>query len=177
VTGGALDGHEAGSARRDVELSLRLAGDIDPPRSDAPDGCVCGAVRMLTRLVTRPLERMLAGHGLTLTEFQLMVKLHAGPASAIELARRLRLDPAPVGRSLNRMRERGLAVRRSSYRFARWWLTDSATTHLEVLDPLWKDVNAEIRGALGGDLASQIIRYVDAEPGPRPREHRGWTDD
>ena len=160
-----------------MELSLRLAGDIDPPRSDAPDGCVCAAVRMLARLVTRPLERMLAGHGLTLTEFQLMVKLHAGPASAIELARRLRLDPAPVGRSLNRMQERGVAVRRSSHRFARWLLTDEGRIHLEVLDPFWKEVNAEIREALGRELASQIVRYVDTEPGPRPREHRGWTDD
>jgi DNA-binding MarR family transcriptional regulator len=132
---------------------------------------------MLARLVTRPLERMLAGHGLTLTEFQLMVKLHAGPASAIELARRLRLDPAPVGRSLNRMRERGVAVRRSSDRFARWSLTDEGRMHLEVLDPLWKEVNTVIREALGRHLASRIVRFVDAEPGPRPREHQGWTDD
>jgi len=132
---------------------------------------------MLARLVTRPLERMLAGHGVTLTEFQLMVKLNSGPASAIELARRLRLDPAPVGRALNRMRERGVAVRRSSHRFARWSLTDEGRCHLEVLDPLWKEVNAETREAVGRDLASQIVRYVDEEPGPPRREHCGWTDD
>jgi len=158
-------------------LSLRLAEDIDAPPSGAPDGCVCAAVRMLARQVTRPLERMLAGHGLTLTELQLMVKLHSAPGSAIELAHRLRLDPAPVGRSLKRMRERGLAVRASHRRFAPWSLTDEARLHLEVLDPLWNEMNAVTREALGGDVSSRIVRHVDAAPGPRPREHRGWVDD
>jgi DNA-binding MarR family transcriptional regulator len=158
-------------------LSLRLAGDIDAPPSDAPDGCLCAAVRMLARLVTSPLERMLAGHGLTLTEFQLMVKLHSAPASAIELALRLRLDPAPVGRSLMRLRERGLAERASRRRFALWSLTEEARLHLEVLDPLWKEMNAVTREALGADLSSRIVCYVDAAPGRRPREHRGWVDD
>lgn len=87
-----------------MQLSLRLAGDIDPPSSDGPDACICAATRMLSRLVTSPLERMLNGHGLTLTEFQLLVKLCAAPASAFELAHRLRLDPAPVGRALKHMR-------------------------------------------------------------------------
>jgi len=158
-------------------LSLRLADDLDPPSSDAPDGCVCAAVRMLARLVTSPLERRLAGHGLPLTEFQLMVTLHSVPASSIELALRLRLDPAPVGRSLMRLRERGLVERASRRRFARWSLTEQARLHLEVLDPLWREVNAVTRRALGGDLSTRIVRYVDAAPGRRPREHRGWVDD
>ena len=160
-----------------MRLSLRLAGDIDSPPSDSLDACVCAAVRMLSRAVTSPLERMLAAHGLTLTEFQLMVKLHSASASAIELARRLRLDPAPVGRSLNRMRERGLVVRASHQRFARWALTDEAMLHLEVLDPLWSQVNAVVRGTLGRELWSRIVRHVDREPVPRPQEHRGWVDD
>ena len=120
---------------------------------------------------------MLAGHGITLTEFQLLVKLHAGPASAIELALRLRLDPAPVGRSLARLRDRGMVRRASSRRFARWSLTDEGRMHLEVLDPLWWEANAAIREALGRDLVNRIVRFVDAEPGRRPRERRGWTDD
>ena len=160
-----------------MKLSLRLAGDIDPPGSDAPDGCVSSAVRVLSRQVTNPLERMLAAHNITLTEFQLMVKLSAAPASALELARRLRLDPAPVSRSLIRMEERGFAVRASRRRFAPWSLTEEARLHLEVLDLFWERVNEGIRQRLGRDLASLIIRYVDTHPARRPCEHRGWTDD
>jgi DNA-binding MarR family transcriptional regulator len=132
---------------------------------------------MLSRLVTNPLERMLAGHELSLTRFQLMVKLSSAPASAIELAHRLRLDPAPIGRSLHRLEHAGLAERASRRRFAPWSLTREGGLHLEILDIGWEEVNAATRRALGHDLATQIVRYVDTHPAPRRREHRGWTDD
>jgi DNA-binding MarR family transcriptional regulator len=160
-----------------MELSLRVAGDVDPAPSAGPDACLCAAIRMLGRLVTHRLDRVLASRGTTPTEFQLMVKLHSAPASAIELSQRLRIDPAPVGRSLIRLQERGLAVRASRRRLARWSLTDEGRIQLEVLDPAWSEVNASIRGELGRELASRIVRYVDSERSPRSRHRRGWTDD
>jgi DNA-binding MarR family transcriptional regulator len=160
-----------------MELSLRLAGDVEAAPSDGPDACLCAAIRMLARLVTNRFDRVLASCETTPTEFQLMVKLHSAPASAIELSHRLRIDPAPVGRSLLRMQERGLVVRASRRRFARWSLTDEGRIRLEVLDPTWSEVNASIRRDLGRELATRIVRYVDNERSPRRREHRGWTDD
>lgn len=132
---------------------------------------------MFARLVTNRFDRMLAGHGITPTEFQLMVKLYSAPASAIELAHRLRIDPAPVGRSLKRMDERGLAVRASRRRFAFWSLTRECRLVLEVIDLEWGDMNSAIRRELGGELANRIVHYVDTQRSPPPREHRGWTDD
>ncbi len=158
-----------------VGLSLRLAGDVDRAPSDGPDACVFAAVRMFARLVTNRFDRMLAGHGLTPTEFQLMVKLYSAPASAIELAHRLRIDPAPVGRSLKRMDERGLVVRASRRRFACWSLTRECKLLLEVIDLAWGDMNSSIRRELGQELATRIIRYVDTQRSRPPREHRGWT--
>jgi DNA-binding MarR family transcriptional regulator len=119
---------------------------------------------------------MLAGHGITLTEFQIMVTLHESPASALGLTRRLRLDPAPVSRSLARLRERGVVTRAAGRRLARWSLTDSGRMHLEVLDPLWQDVDARAREAVGRELARGVIALVDRLPKTLPTEHPGWFD-
>jgi len=119
---------------------------------------------------------MLAGHGLTLTEFQIMVTLHESPTSGLGLTRRLRIHAAPVSRALARLRERGMVTRASSKRLARWSLTDSARMHLEVLDLLWREVDATTRGALGQELADQVIALVDHLPKTLPPEHPGWSD-
>ena len=88
---------------------LRLPGAVDPRWSEIPDACVYAALRMLSRYASRRLDRVVAGHGLTLTEFQLMLTLwEEGPARVLVLARRLRLDPGPTGRSLARLEQRGV---------------------------------------------------------------------
>ena len=170
-------GHATRRLLGSVSRSLRLAGAIEASWSELPDACVCTALRMLTRFASRPLERMLAGHGLSMTEFQLMVTSRGGPASALELARRLRLDPAPVGRSLGRMRDRGVARRASSRRLAPWALTEEGERHLEVLEPGWREVDASLRWILGPEIVNPVIRVVDGLPNPIPREGRGWSDD
>jgi len=159
-----------------MSLSLRLAGEWDTSLSRIPDACVCTALRMLSRFVTRPMERMLAAHGLTLTEFQTLVSLHAAPMSALGLTRRLRIDPAPTSRALARLRERALVVRTSSRRLACWSLTEAARTHVEVLDLLWREVDSQARDALGPELARKVIALVDRLPRAIPPESPGWFD-
>ena len=131
---------------------------------------------MVSRYATRPMERMLAGHGLSVTEFQLMVTLRDGPARALELARRLRLDPGPTGRALTRLEERGVVRRPLRWRFAEWVLEPQGAMHLELLEPCWVELNMALHRELGPDLPDALIRLVDRLPGPVPREHQGWSD-
>lgn len=155
---------------------LRIPGAVDSRWSNIPDACLCSAARMLSRHVSRPLERMLAGHGITITEFQLMLLLREAPARALRLARRLRLDPAPTGRALARLEERGVVSRPTRWRFADWSLEPGGAMHLELLEPGWMDINATLRRGLGSELPSALVRVVDDLPNPLPREQQGWSD-
>jgi DNA-binding MarR family transcriptional regulator len=123
------------------------------------------------------MERVLAGHGLGLTEFQIMVSLYESPRSALGLTRRLRLDPAPVSRALARLRERGIVTRASNRRLASWSLTSSGRNELEVLDLVWPGLDAETRETLGPEVANRVIALVDRLPKTLPPERPGWSDD
>jgi len=159
-----------------MSLSLRLAGEWENSLSRIPDACVCTALRMLTRFVTRPMERMLAGFGITLTEFQILVTLHESPRSALAITRRLRLHAAPVSRALARLREREMVTRASSRRFAPWALSGSGRKYLEVVDLVWGEVDTTTRDALGREFAQRVIALVDELPKALPPEHPGWSD-
>ena len=113
---------------------------------------------------------------LPVTEFQLMLILRQGPARALELARRLRLDPGPTGRSLARLAERGMVGRPLRWRFADWVLEPLGEMHLELLEPGWHAVDSALRWNLGAELVSLLIRVVDRLPNPIPREGQGWFD-
>ena len=151
-----------------MRAALRIPGELGFAESPIPDPCLCSAARMLSRYVSRPLERLLAGHGITITEFQLMVALHGGPARALHLARRLRLDPGPT--------ERGVVRRALPWRFTEWILEHEGAMHLELLEPAWVDVNRTLHDALGSELPKSLVRVVDHLWYPVPREHQGWSD-
>jgi hypothetical protein len=157
---------------------LRIPGAVDPNSSEIPDACVCAALRMLSRYASRRLERLLAGQGLTLTEFQLMLALReGGPARVVGLARRLRLDPTPTGRSLARLLDRGLVSRPERWRFSTWVLERSGAIHLEVMEPFWHDLDQSLRRELGVALVTPLVRAVDRLPAWIPREEdASWLD-
>lgn len=159
-----------------MSAALRIPGELGFAGSNPPDACLCSAARMLSRYASRPLERFLAGHGLTITEFQLMVALQEGPARALPLSRRLRLDPGPTGRALARLAEKGAVRRALPWRFAEWILEREGAMHLELLEPGWLDINRTLHDQLGSELSSALIRVVDGLWYPMPREHQGWSD-
>ena len=129
------------------------------------------------RYASRRLDRVLAGHGITLTEFQLIVTLwREGPARNLALARRLRLDPGPTGRSLARLEERGVVRRSERWRFSEWVLKPAGAMHLELLELIWHDVDESLRSEFGPALISAVVRAVDRLPAWVPREGRGWFD-
>ncbi len=155
---------------------LRIPGALDATWSRIPDACLCSAARMLSRYASRSLDRMLAGHGISLTEFQLMVILRDAPARAVELARRLRLDPGPTGRALLRLEERGVVQRATRWRFSEWVLAPEGAMHLELLEPGWIDLNAALHWSLGAELPRALVHVIDHLQHPIPREHQGWSD-
>ncbi|HZW90871.1 MAG TPA: MarR family transcriptional regulator [Myxococcaceae bacterium] len=131
---------------------------------------------MLSRYASRQLDRALAGHGLTLTQFQLMLTLwEEGPARVVALARRLRLDPGPTGRSLARLENEGIVSRLQQWRFSEWALHPDGVAHLEVLEPIWHDLDRSLRSEFGPDLISALVREVDRLPAWVPCE-AGWLD-
>jgi DNA-binding MarR family transcriptional regulator len=132
---------------------------------------------MLSRYASGRLDRVLAGHGLTFTEFQLMVALREeGSARAQALARRLRLDPGPTGRSLARLEDRGVVRRPQRWRFSEWNLEPAGALHLEVLELVWNAVNESLHSEFGPELVRAAVRGVDRLPTWVPREKRGWFD-
>jgi hypothetical protein len=161
-----------------MPVPLRIPGALGFAQSPVPDACLCSTVRILNRYVSRPLDRFLAGHGITITEFQLMVALQEGPARTLALARRLRLDPAPTGRALARLEQHGL-VRREfpSWRFSAWILEPAGAIHLEMLEPGWVEVNQDLHWLLGPELTKSLVRLVDQLRYPVPRERQGWFSD
>jgi hypothetical protein len=85
----------------------RLPGPEFGKPSETSDVCVCAAVRILSRAMTEPHVRALAGFGLSLTDFHLLVGLQSlSEVNAWHLAAMVRLDPAAVSRSLARLEER-----------------------------------------------------------------------
>jgi hypothetical protein len=106
-----------------------------------------------------------------------MVILSERPARALELARRLRLDPGPISRTLARLEEQGVVRRASPSRFTEWNLEPEGAMRLELLDIGWVGVNESVRSQLGDQLPSSLVRVVDHLRYPVPREHQGWSDD
>jgi len=159
-----------------MPFKLRLPGAAAPGESGIPDACVCTALRMLSRYACRQLDRALAGQGLTLTQFQLMLTLREeGPARVVALARRLRLDPAPTGRSLARLENEGIVSRVQQWRFSEWALQPEGVAHLEVLEPIWHDLDRSLRSEFGPHLVRALVREVDRLPAWVPCE-AGWLD-
>jgi DNA-binding MarR family transcriptional regulator len=133
---------------------------------------------MLSRYASRQLDRVLAAHGITLTEFQLMVTLgREGPARVLALARRLRLDPGPTGRSLARLEQQGVVRRTERWRFSPWALEPAGARHLELLDLVWDLIDESLRAELGSELVAALIRAVTRLPPWVPREGLGWFDE
>lgn len=160
-----------------MSLTLRVPGAGDPARSGKTDACLCTALRMLSRYASGKLDRVLAGHGLTPTEFQLMLMLsEKGPMRTLGLARRLRLDPGLVGRSLARLEQRGVVRRPQQWRYSEWVLEREGAIHLEVLEPIWHDLDAGLRSELGPAFAREVVGAVERLPRWIPRERVGWFD-
>jgi len=99
-----------------------------------------------------------------------------GPAGTFALARRLRLDPGPTGRSLARLEGRGVVSRPQRWRFSAWVLEPAGTMHLELLEPIWHAVDETLRSEFGRALVTALVREVDRLPAWVPREGRGWFD-
>lgn len=159
-----------------MSFKLRLPGGAAPAGSGIRDACVCTALRMLSRYASRQLDRLLAGQGLTLTQFQLMLTLREeGPARVVALARRLRLDSGPTGRSLEQLENQGIVSRPQRWRFSEWALHPDGVAHLEVLEPIWHDLNRSLRSELGAALAGALVRAADGLPAWVPCE-AGWLD-
>ncbi len=75
-----------------------------------------------------------------------------------------------------RLAKRGVLRRSSGRRLATWYLTPDGVMHLEVLELMWREVDASLRWELGRHVVEPVVRVVDALPNPIPREGQGWSD-
>jgi DNA-binding MarR family transcriptional regulator len=156
----------------------RLPGPEFGKPSETSDVCVCAAVRILSRAMTEPHVRALAGFGLSLTDFHLLVGLQSlSEVNAWHLAAMVRLDPAAVSRSLARLEERGDVERTSVRPRAPWRLTDLGRETTTLLAHIWDDIDARIRAALNPQFVEALLWTAHSLPLRRRIRGRGWTDD
>ena len=127
-------------------------------------------------MTTRYLDRFLAGHGVTVREFHLLLALDENPATQALLCKWLHLDAASVSRVITRLEASGAVGRASRRRQTPWTLTPAGIEQLEDLRDGWDRVDKEARFALGGDLVPPLLARAHEIP-LRFRHHgRGWSD-
>ncbi len=84
-----------------------------PPRNDESKGQAAGALARTAPLVTRWIERVLAGHEppVTLAQYLVLEAIADGQALGVELARRAAVSQAAVSQLLAALEDAGLVTR------------------------------------------------------------------
>ncbi len=71
--------------------------------------CICARLRRTTRRVSQIYDRHLEPHGLTISQFGVMVQVRVSDAPSIgQLAERMVMDPTTLTRALRPLERRGL---------------------------------------------------------------------
>jgi hypothetical protein len=66
--------------------------------------------------------------------------------------------------------------RAQQWRFSPWTLEAGGAVQLEVLEPIWQDVDEALRSEFGSEFVNALVRAVTRLPAWVPRQGRGWFD-
>jgi DNA-binding MarR family transcriptional regulator len=123
------------------------------PLAPAPSTCVCTALRMASRVVTRHYDRALAPAGLSTNEYAILARLDREGSFALgELAARLAMDRSTLSRDLAPLLAAGLAATgpaEGDRRKKVVSLTAAGAETLAAARPRWAAAQAELAGAVG----------------------------
>ena len=112
----------------------------------------CMAARTLrtARIVTRLYDQALSEHGLTITQFTLMIVIgRHKPNSLSKLAEGLDIERSTLSRNIAKLRDGGFVETVPSGRAQHLRLTRKGQTVLSEVYPKWQEVQASIETKLG----------------------------
>ena len=114
--------------------------------------CVCGTLRMVTRVVTQLYDDALRPSGLRVTQFSILAAIDAqAEANLRQLEDALAIDQTTLTRSLALL-ERDRMIERASHpdgRIKSMRLTAKGRRALDVARPLWAQAQASVLRELG----------------------------
>jgi DNA-binding MarR family transcriptional regulator len=149
------------------------------PHGDAPRERAAGALALVTPLVARWIERLLAAHEppLTVAQFLALEAAAIGEVAGADLARRAAVSPAAVSQLLSGLEEAGLVQRLRSEADHRRQPLTLTTAGVETLRSARLDLRLGIGGALAemppheGEALADALERVGAilagSPPPR----------
>src|SRR5579859_2181507 len=121
--------------------------------------CVGYRVRMLSRVITGIYDEALAGVGMKVSQFTVLVAVsNRGKSRPAQLAKFLQMDESTVSRNVERMCARGWLRLEAdgdgrSHRIA---ITDEGLAQIERGYPAWLEAQAKVTGMLGKDSVAAL---------------------
>ena len=158
-----------------VTPAERMIGGVDC-RDVA--GCACLQLRRASRMATQIFDAHLLAAGLTIGQFGVMTRIHAGslsgpPMTMKELSNAIGMDPTTLNRTLKPLEVQAFVSTTPDPRDRRARcisLTPSGRAHLAQAMPLWQAADDELRRTIGAEttlaltgllgLASEKLRQA-----------------
>ena len=126
--------------------------------------CVCLALRMAARRITQGYDRALAGTGLRVTQFSLLVMVyHLGASTMKVLARMLNSDPTTITRNVQGLRKRRLLTLcpGQDLRERKVTLTKRGETILLRALPNWRKAQTDVVASLNRAQLTRLRALLD----------------
>jgi DNA-binding MarR family transcriptional regulator len=134
--------------------------------SPAPSNCVCTALRMAGRVVTREYDRALAPVGLRAGGYAILARLdQEGPLSLTALAARLAMDRSTLSRESGPLLEAGLLESNADARDGRrrlLSLSAAGSERVAEARPLWAGAQRTLSEGFGGTRTAELVHELHA---------------
>jgi DNA-binding MarR family transcriptional regulator len=119
--------------------------------------CVAARTLRAARVVTRQYDQALAEHGITITQFTLMVAIgRHRPHSLTKLAEGLDIERSTLSRNIAKLRAGGFVETKAVGRSQELSLTEKGAAILKDVYPKWRDVQTSIEEKLGDPALARM---------------------
>jgi DNA-binding MarR family transcriptional regulator len=135
--------------------------------------CVCLAMRTATRRITQGYDTALAGTGLRVTQFSLLVMVHhLGAPTMKTLARMLDSDPSTITRNIQGLSKRQLLTLSTGQdlRERKVMLTKRGETILLRALPNWRKAQSDVAASLSRTELTHLRALLE-QVGQRGKKH------
>ncbi len=122
--------------------------------------CACFNLRRAARLVTKRFDEVFREFGLKATQLSVLMGIYYAPRLPLsKLARSLGMDRTSLTRNLKILEGKGLVLGRPSddKRERRIGVTPEGKRLLKEAFPVWRKVQGEVEGALGGEHWGKLL--------------------
>jgi DNA-binding MarR family transcriptional regulator len=140
--------------------------------SPATLGCTCARLRKLARRLTRIYDAHLAGEGIKVTQYSLLVNISRGEKMVSELAAAMDMERTTLTRNLAPLEAQGWVKTKPGEdpRSCMVGITASGKRKLEAVLPLWRRAQREVESVLGESRVGRLHEEVDRALAALPTE-------